>query len=254
MTAFPGDGPNKGPTAIIMCAVFQAWATMFAAARVFCRVRMLDRLYLDDWIIMLSVVCGWTAFAFTVVGVYNGDGRHMDTLTTYEQSQVLLWTIAGFFPGILSFSLPKLAVVSLLCRMLRPSARNRHFMYFICVVLVINAFVCFGMLFGRCIPFRAVWDLSIPTDEKRCFSFWHTVGMATFSSGKYLESLFPYLPSRTILTCAAFALAADFYLALYPSLVLRKLQMNSRKKIALSCALGVGSVCVLVPGYGKGLV
>lgn len=184
MTTFAGDGPNKGPMAIIMCAVFQCLATTFAAARVFCRVRMLDKLYLDDWIIMLSVVCGWIAFAFTVVAVYYGEGRHMDTLTVGEQSQVLLWTIAGFFPGILSFSLPKLAVVSLLCRMLCPSKLNRRFMYFMSAILVINSFVCLAMLFGRCRPFRAVWDLSVPSSDKTCFSSWHAVGMAIFASGK----------------------------------------------------------------------
>lgn len=182
MTADSSDGPDKGPLTIILCGIFQALTTVFAATLVFCRVRMLDKLYLDDWIIRLSLVCGWKAFAFTAISVEYGEGQHMDTLSTPEQSQVLLWTIAGFFPGILSFSLPKLAVVSLLCRMLCPSTRNRLFTYAVCVILVADAFVCFGMFFGRCRPFRAVWDLTVPESEKTCFSFWSIVGMATFTS------------------------------------------------------------------------
>lgn len=34
------------------------------------------------------------------------------------------------------------------------------------------------------------------------------------------------------------------YLAIYPTIVLFKLQMSLRKKLALSAALGLGSMCV----------
>lgn len=174
---------NKGPAVVIVCTLFQSLATLFASARIFCRIRMLDRLYLDDWIIMLSLGCGWAAVGLTVVSVQHGDGRHMDVLTTDQKSQVLLWTIAGFFPGILAFTLPKLAVISLLCRMLSPSRTQRIFMYSLGTLLVINAFVCLGMLVGRCKQFRGVWDVSIPEDKKTCWSFEHIVGFAIWTTG-----------------------------------------------------------------------
>lgn len=41
---------------IIVCAIFQALATIFAAARFFCRIKLLDKLYADDWIILASLV------------------------------------------------------------------------------------------------------------------------------------------------------------------------------------------------------
>lgn len=177
---------NKGPAVIIVCALFQALATVFVLARLFCRIRMLDRLYLDDWILMLALGCGWTAVGMTVASVYYGDGRHMDTLTPHQMSQVLLWTIASFFPGILAFTLPKLAVISLLCRMLSPSRLQRIFMFGLGTLLLINAFVCLGMLFGRCRPFRAVWDVTIPDDQKICWDFWHIVSYAIFTTGNTL--------------------------------------------------------------------
>ncbi|KAL2137328.1 hypothetical protein VTI74DRAFT_3268 [Chaetomium olivicolor] len=220
---------NKGPAVVLVCALFQALATLFVFARIFCRIRMLDQLYLDDWILMLALACGWTATGMTVISVQYGDGRHMDTLTPHQMSRVLLWTIAGFFPGILAFTLPKLAVISLLCRMLNPSRMQRIFMFGLAALLLINAFVCFGMLFGRCRPFRAVWDVTIPDDQKVCWDFWHIVCYAIFTT--------------------AVSLFADLYLAVYPSFVLRKLQMGVRKKIALSCALGVGWISVVVTAY-----
>ncbi|KAK3897401.1 integral membrane protein [Staphylotrichum tortipilum] len=220
---------DKGPAVIIVCALFQAFATVFVFARFFCRIRLLDRLYLDDWILMLALCCGWTAVGMTVASVHYGDGRHMDTLTPDQMSQVLLWTIAGFFPGIMAFTLPKLAVISLLCRMLSPSRKQQIFMFGLGTLLLINAFVCLGMLFGRCRPFRAVWDVTIPDDQKVCWDFWHIVCYAIFTT--------------------AVSLLADLYLAVYPALVLRKLQMSLKKKIALSAALGVGGISVIVTAY-----
>jgi len=180
---------DKGPAVIVVCALFQALATVFVSARFFCRIRLLDRLYLDDWILMLALCCGWTAVGMTVASVHYGDGRHMDTLTPDQMSQVLLWTIAGFFPGIMAFTLPKLAVISLLCRMLSPSRKQQIFMFGLGTLLLVNAFVCLGMLFGRCRPFRAVWDVTIPDDQKVCWDFWHIVCYAIFTTGTMLTNL-----------------------------------------------------------------
>lgn len=44
---------------------------------------------------------------------------------------------------------------------------------------------------------------------------------------------------------AAFSAFVDLYLAVYPSFVLFKLQMSPRKKIALSAALGLGTVAAI---------
>jgi hypothetical protein len=43
-----------------------------------------------------------------------------------------------------------------------------------------------------------------------------------------------------------FSAFLDLYLAVYPSIVLYKLQMSRKKKLALCGALGIGSMCVLL--------
>ena len=45
-----------------------------------------------------------------------------------------------------------------------------------------------------------------------------------------------------VLMISAISAFTDFYLAVYPAVVLMKLNMSSRKKIALCLALGLGSV------------
>lgn len=51
------DGLNNGRRTVAVSAVVLSLATLFASGRVFCRIRMLDFLYADDWIIVLSLVC-----------------------------------------------------------------------------------------------------------------------------------------------------------------------------------------------------
>jgi len=41
----------------------------------------------------------------------------------------------------------------------------------------------------------------------------------------------------------------DLYLAVYPAIILAKLQMNIRKKLALATALGIGGVACIVAAY-----
>lgn len=91
-------------------------------------------------------------------------------------------------------------------------------------LLMVNAVACFALLMGRCTPFEAVYDVTFPPSKATCFSPWVLVAIAVY----------------TTVCCAA----ADLYLAIYPSIVLSKLQINKKKKIALSIALGIGSMYV----------
>jgi hypothetical protein len=51
------------------------------------------------------------------------------------------------------------------------------------------------------------------------------------------------------LTGSALSAAMDLYLAVYPAVILARLQMNIKKKMALGSALGIGSVACVVAAY-----
>lgn len=51
------DALENGSQTIAVSAAVLSLATIFASGRIFCRIRMLDFLYADDWIIVLSLVC-----------------------------------------------------------------------------------------------------------------------------------------------------------------------------------------------------
>ncbi|CAN9258538.1 unnamed protein product [Alternaria alternata] len=133
---------------------------------------------LDDWLIILSMMCGDIMLGLTIAAVQAGNGRHFALLSDEQKSGAILYTLAGFCPGILSFAIPKLAVVALLTRITNPSKRH-----------------------------------------------------------------------KIILWTGTFSAIVDLYLAIYPAIVLYKLQINFKKKVVLSVALGLGSIAAVVAVY-----
>ncbi|KAK2770912.1 integral membrane protein [Colletotrichum kahawae] len=172
------DAENKGPTALGIVISVSALSTVFAAARLFVRGKILGKVHLDDYLIIASVICGWVNVGTAIAAVAHGNGRHFDILDTEQKQGAILWTIAGFPAGVMSFGLPKLAVVALLTRIMNPSKGHKIFL----------------------------WAMS-------------------------------------------FCAFVDIYLAVYPAVVLAKLQMSVRKKVALSVALGIGSISSIVAIY-----
>ncbi|OHF02017.1 integral membrane protein [Colletotrichum orchidophilum] len=220
------DAEDKGPTALAVVICVSALSTIFTAARLFTRGKVLGKIGLDDYFIVASVVCGWINVATVAVAVSYGYGRHADTLTAEQKSGAILWSIAGYPPGLLSFGIPKLAVVALLTRILNPSRWHKRFLWALSIVCVINLVGFITIIFAQCSPARSQWDSSV---AGTCWSKWILVSFATYSG--------------------AFCAFADVYLSVYPAVVLSKLQMNRRKKIALSIALGFGSLSAIVVIY-----
>jgi hypothetical protein len=163
---------------------------------------------------------GWASVTFSIMAVRSGNGKHFALLTDEQKSGAILWTMVGFCPGILSFGIPKLAVIALLSRLMNPSRKHRIFLWTLGVFCVLSLLGCVVVLFGRCTPSRSLWDFDVQPES--CFDVWILVNYAIYAG-----------------TFSAFT---DLYLAVYPAIVLFSLRMNLRKKLALSGALGVGSM------------
>ncbi|KAI1840245.1 hypothetical protein JX265_013037 [Neoarthrinium moseri] len=223
---------NKGPSIVAAVSTVTALSTVFVAARVYTKAFIVRQLHLDDYLIVLSVVainkiCGWLSAGFSIAAVQSGNGRHFDTLTLEQKSGAILYTMVGFSPGVFSFGLPKLSAVALLTRILNPSKAHKIFLWVMSCTCVVALSICIALLFGQCTPSRAQWDFSIT--EKTCWSPWILVHYSMFAG--------------------LFSAACDLYLAVYPAIVLYKLQMNRKKKIVLSGALGLGSISTIVAIY-----
>ncbi|KAI7773404.1 hypothetical protein LA080_011059 [Diaporthe eres] len=217
---------NKGPAILAACYTVEAIASFFVAARLFVRGRMMGKWQLDDWLIIISMLFGWIAVAFTTAAVATGSGKHFEVLTGSQHSKAVFWTVMGFGPGVMSFGIPKLAVVAFLTHIMNPSRIHRIVLWGMASLCVFNLFLCVVFHFAQCTPAASQWDFSL---ERKCWSPWILIWWATWSG--------------------YFSAFLDLYLAVYPSIVLYKLQMNRKKKVALCGALGIGSISTIVAVY-----
>ncbi|GJD01164.1 integral membrane protein [Colletotrichum higginsianum] len=175
-------GGNKGPTAIGIVISVSVLSTLFTAARLFVRGKILGKFHLDDYLIVASVLCGWINVGTAIAAVSYGNGRHFDVLTLEQKSGAILWTIAGFAPGVMSFGLPKIAVVALLTRIMNPSRWHALFLWCLSIFCLVNLLGCVIILFAQCQPSHSQWDFSV---EKTCWDKWILVYFAIYSGGRY---------------------------------------------------------------------
>ncbi|TDZ51523.1 hypothetical protein CTRI78_v007628 [Colletotrichum trifolii] len=164
-------------------------------------------------------ICSWVNVATAIVAVSYGMGLHFATLTTEQKSGAIFWTMVGFPAGVMSFGLPKVAVVVLLTRILNPGARHKNILWGLSLFCLLSLTANMVLLFIRCRPTQSNWDFS---PSPRCWDKWILVHFAVYTG-----------------SLAAFV---DGYLAIYPAIVLARLQMSLKKKVALSVALGIGSM------------
>ena len=155
--------------------------------------------------------------SIVTVAVHSGSGRHVAALTIPQAERALLFTTVSFIPGILSYTFPKFAVVILIKDLLGPSRRHEIAIWVLAGVNAVLIVLCITVVYVQCDPPRALWTIGI---KARC---WDPVVLIAAS-----------------ITGAASSALFDFWLALYPAAVLWRMQINPRKKIALSTALRFG--------------
>ena len=235
---------DKGPTSLALCWTFVALATVFTAARLFTRLSLFHNLKSDDYwctaglvslylivtmnsrhrnrrLTQRTQICAYLSTIFTTIAVDYGNGKHYQILSIHQQEEARRFTLAAFVPGVMCFCLPKFAVVILLTRLLNPSRWHRCFLWGMCILLFFTLVAAIGLLIGQCDPVEAVWDFTL-LPQMKCLD--------------------PRIYVNYSIWSGALSAFIDFYLAIYPGVVLFKLQMKLRKKLALTFALSIGCV------------
>ncbi|KAK3951096.1 hypothetical protein QBC32DRAFT_393309 [Pseudoneurospora amorphoporcata] len=210
---------DKGPMMIAVCWIFTVLAILFVGARLYVRAVVHDRLAADDYIIIFSCFCAVLSNIFVTISVSWGNGRHFADLDLEQKENTIRWMMAAYFPGIETLGFPKLAVIALLVRLLAPSRVHTIILWSMGTICCLSLTAMVMTLLLQCTPVHALWTLTMPHN---CLAPEVLEGLAYWAS-----------------TCSAFL---DFYLAIYPAVVLWKLQMHTKKKLALSSALGMGLV------------
>lgn len=110
----------------------------------------------------------------------SGNGKHFAILSEDEMSGSILWTIVGFCPGVMSFGLPKLAVIFLLTRLMNPGKPHKILLWVMGIICNLGLVGCVVILFAQCTPVESQWDFSI---QGECISKWVLVDYAIFAGG-----------------------------------------------------------------------
>ncbi|OOF97175.1 hypothetical protein ASPCADRAFT_514189 [Aspergillus carbonarius ITEM 5010] len=226
---------TKGPRILAVFWTMTSLAIVLVVARLFIRIKVLHSPGADDWLIVASMIFSVSYSVVTTVDVALGYGQHSIVITD-RLDLVLLVNYINFALGIISFALPKLAVAALLNRLLNPTPTQRAILWGLTGFVALVSSICIIVLFTMCNPPRALWDTSLLSRGANCRNSWILVDYAIFTG--------------------AVSAFTDLYLAIYPTVILLKLHMSLRKRLALCGALGLSAVacamaivkCMQLPG------
>lgn len=153
----------------------------------------------------------------TLIGY--GAGRHTATLSQEDTNKAMYYMVVSFGPGILSFAVPKFAVLILLAAVLDPGLWHKRIMWIVSVPYSLQVIGMLVINYAKCRTLVALWQ----ADKGTCWE------------GKVAVGLLYYAVALGA-TSALF----DFCLACYLTIVLFKFLMGWKKKLALMFALGFG--------------
>jgi hypothetical protein len=174
-------------------------------------------------------VIGLLFVALETAAVKAGDGQHAATLPLAKYERAAMLNTAAYAPGILSFVLPKLGVVALLCRIFNPSRRWKLFLWTFVGGSGLIICGCIIILYAQCNPMKAMWTPGVG----KCWSSRIVVDYSIFAGGMRISISF----NHQILTARS-----TFSICRYLSCQLSdgdivELTASYQKKILTPCSL-----------------
>ncbi|KAJ5626328.1 hypothetical protein N7510_002637 [Penicillium lagena] len=215
---------DKGPKILSVLWTLTGLTTILVVARVWTRIKILKNFGVDDYLIVIAMVLGLAYCGVVTASIWAGFGKHALALPEEKMELAIMLNTVSFLFGILSFTVPKLAVAAMLNRILNPGWLAKTWLWLVTGLAATVSCICIIILFTMCDPPKALWEVHLLAPEygATCKSVWMLVDYAIFTG-----------------SLSAFV---DLWLAVYPITVLMKLQMSLRKRLALCAALGLGAI------------
>lgn len=230
--SFPGALPqplppdvDRGPGLVAMFWTYTAIVLVVLSLRFYARFKI-RAFGWDDWLMLFTVILFVITTIFVTYLASIGGARHVFYLTPEQAISALKWSWISQPWAIFLFATGKASVASLTLRFVGPNAFWVKFtLYFIIVTIFIINSLGVIFTFVQCNPPRALW----------------TPGLKASCWDPQVQTDFNYF-------LAAWNIAADVVLALLPTSLISRLNLNRRKKIALCVLLGLGLIAALFSG------
>ncbi|KAI0123714.1 hypothetical protein BJ170DRAFT_92455 [Xylariales sp. AK1849] len=181
---------------------------------------------LDDGLTAFSWIVLLVTQIFITIAAGYGLGRHYDELSPSDQINALKWSTIIDAVIIWAFSLPKLAIIALLRRILNYGLHTAVFFWGLAFVGQALIFSMSVFIFVQCNPTAKNWDKDIPGI---CLPTDVLIGIEYFVS-----------------SWSAFL---DLFFAVYPVPFVMRLNMPMKTRIAVSSALSLGVFACIIQGY-----
>ncbi|KEY74339.1 hypothetical protein S7711_00496 [Stachybotrys chartarum IBT 7711] len=222
---------DRRETILVTSWLFLSLATIIVALRIYTRVGIYKYLLADDYWTLAATICGFVSASLSTVAIQNGVGRHFATLSLTQREDVIFWMTIAFVPAAFFSGLPKVAVVALLSRLLKP-ARWLKWTLWVMVVWSVASLAVFMLLqFARCTPTQSMWNFDI---QGECMPRGPIIGYAIYAN--------------------VFSAFINVVLAVYPAIILARMQMSLKRKVGLTAALGIGAIAGVIAVYKASLI
>jgi hypothetical protein len=133
-------------------------------------------------LIVPSKALGFVFLGFVTTSIRYGSGRHAATLEVPDLEKAIMYITLGFVPGILSFTVPKFAVILLLCNLLNPTRLHRWVLWTMSAINFAAITACIVIVYAACEPVYAQWTLSI---VPKCWDPSYIVYSSIFAGGRF---------------------------------------------------------------------
>ncbi|PYH96666.1 P-type ATPase [Aspergillus ellipticus CBS 707.79] len=213
----PLEGRSK--TILIVSVVIMAISIITACLRCWVRLRIIRAFGWDDALMVVAVVLDIALTACSIAGSKEGIGRQLlEFRSRGELRRAMLWWWLGQCIYLWASGVAKVSIALALLRLTVQRAQR------ITLWIVVGTSTCVGLVFWFILLLQCH-----PISE-----FWERTGAGTCLSTEILLVV-AYVYSSICAVC-------DFVLGLLPILLVRKLQMNPRTKVALAATLSLGCV------------
>ncbi|KAK7915323.1 hypothetical protein PG985_013026 [Apiospora marii] len=203
----PMASDDRGPELCYVAIVFTTISLVCLLLRCYTMGFILKRFFLADWAAVLTGLNQCAFCAFTLLGVHYGLGKHVADVAPEDRIEALKWKWAGQVSYVVGSTLIKLVAGLLLLRLFA-GQRWQRIAIIVLLVLVglVQTFYLFIAIF-QCTP--------------------------------------PVLATVPTYVSIVVGVISDWFLALLPITLVRKIEMERKAKISIVGILAVGSMASL---------
>ncbi|KAL2820157.1 hypothetical protein BDW59DRAFT_118375 [Aspergillus cavernicola] len=216
------DFSTNAPRILAIVGSLTGIAALLVLLRCYVRLFVLRRFYIEDGIMVISMLCSAAVLGCFVGETRHGMGQYVAAITAqgdFGAIMKFLWGHAILL--VLGISLVKISIGFFLLRFTTQKKYLKPFILGSLIFLALFTLACILTLILQCIPVRAAWDFSLQTKE----------GTKCYSASTYLK-IGKFNSSINIIT--------DFIYATLPVFMFHDIQVNRRTRASLMGILSLG--------------